>query len=185
MVAAINLARKNNLRLVVKGGGHSYLGGSNSSDYLLVWTRKLNSITVRDSFIPNGFALDTPGIPVVTVGAGAIWGHVYHEVSTNHNRYVQGGGCLTVGVAGLIQGGGFGSFSKYYGVAAAGLIEAEIVTADGDIKIVNEKQHPDLYWAIRGGGGGSFGVVTRLTLATKELPQTFGVAFWKNKSQFR
>jgi FAD/FMN-containing dehydrogenase len=180
--AAINFARKYKLRLVVKGGGHSYLGGSNSADSLMIWTRKMNSVTVHDSFMPQGSLTGEPPVPAVTIGAGAIWGHVYDEVSAKHGRYVQGGGCLTVGVAGLVQGGGFGSFSKYYGVAAAGLLEAEIVTADGKIQIVNAQKNPDLFWAIRGGGGGSFGVVTKLTLATKELPETFGVVFGKIKA---
>lgn len=179
--SAIRFAQKNKLRLVVKGGAHSYLGCSNAPDSLLIWTRKMNAIVVHDSFVPFGF-MGHEGIPAVTVGAGCIWGHVYDEVSTRHGRYVQGGGCLTVGVAGLIQGGGFGSFSKYYGVAAAGLIEAEIVTADGNIRIVNAQKDPDLFWAIRGGGGGSFGVITKLTLATKELPETFGVVFGKIKA---
>ena len=89
-------------------------------------------------------------------------------------RYVQGGGCTTVGVPGLVQGGGFGSFSKAYGTVAASLLEAEIATADGQIHIVNEAREPDLLWALKGGGGGTLGVVTRVTLATHELPTTFG-----------
>jgi FAD/FMN-containing dehydrogenase len=182
VATAINFARKYKLRLVVKGGGHSYLGNSNSADSLMIWTRKMDSIIVQDSFVPQGSAMNEPGVPAVTVGAGTIWGHVYDMVSTKHGRYVQGGGCLTVGVAGLVQGGGFGSFSKYYGVAAAGLLEAEIVTADGKIQIVNAQRNPDLFWAIRGGGGGSFGVLTKLTLATKELPETFGVIFGRIKA---
>jgi FAD/FMN-containing dehydrogenase len=182
VAAAVNFARKYNLRLVVKGGGHSYLGNSNAADSLLIWTRKMNSIQVQDSFIPEGSEIGTPGLPAVTIGAGAMWGHVYDMVSTKHGRYVQGGGCLTVGVAGLVQGGGFGSFSKYYGVAAAAMLEAEIVTADGNIQIVNAQKNPDLFWAIRGGGGGSFGVVTKLTLATKELPGTFGVVYGRIKA---
>ena len=95
--------------------------------------------------------------PAVTVEAGAIWGRVYDAVTTRAGRYVQGGGCLTVGVAGLIQSGGFGSFSKAYGMAAASLLEAEIVTADGAVRIANACTHPDLFWAIKGGGGGSLG----------------------------
>jgi len=75
--------------------------------------------------------------PAVSVGAGAIWMHVYDAVTTKAGRYVQGGGCATVGVAGLIQSGGFGSFSKNYGMAAAGLLEAEVVTADGVVRIAN------------------------------------------------
>jgi hypothetical protein len=111
----------------------------------------------------------------VTVGAGATWLPVYDAVSVKGGRYVQGGGCLTVGVAGLIQSGGFGSFSKRYGLAAAGLLEAEIVTADGVVRIANACTNPDLFWGIKGGGGGSLGVVTRLTLRTRELPELFGV----------
>jgi FAD/FMN-containing dehydrogenase len=80
-----------------------------------------------------------------------------------------------VGVAGLVQGGGFGSFSKAFGTAAASLLEAEVVTADGKVRVVNHAQEPDLLLALKGGGGGTFGVATRLTLATHELPQNFGV----------
>jgi FAD/FMN-containing dehydrogenase len=110
----------------------------------------------------------------VTIESGAIWMDVYNAVTTVAGRYVQGGGCATVGVAGLIQSGGFGSFSKNYGMAAAGLLEAEIVTADGSVRIANSCSDPDLFWAIKGGGGGSFGVVTKITLRTRELPAFFG-----------
>ena len=103
--------------------------------------------------------------------------HTYNEVTTKGGRYVQGGGCGTVGVAGLVQAGGFGSFSKNFGTAAAGLLEAEIVTADGAVRIANPCTNPDLFWSLRGGGGGSFGVVTRLTLKAHELPPFFGAVF--------
>ncbi len=83
---------------------------------------------------------------------------------------------MTVGVAGLVLGGGFGSFSKAYGLAAASLIEAEVVTADGEVKIANACSNPDLFWALKGGGGG-FGVVTRVTLRTHALPDFFGGVF--------
>ena len=98
----------------------------------------------------------------------------YNAVTTKAGRYVQGGGCATVGVVGLIQSGGFGSFSKNYGLAAASLLQAEIVTADGQVLIANACSNPDLFWALKGGGGGSFGVVTKVTLATYELPAFFG-----------
>ncbi|UFX41998.1 FAD-binding oxidoreductase [Bradyrhizobium sp. 41S5] len=174
VVAAVNFARDNNLRLVVRGGGHSYLGTSSAPDSLMIWTRAMHDITLHDSFVPQG-CLDPPR-PAVTIGAGAIWMHVYNEVTTRGGRYVQGGGCGTVGVAGLVQGGGFGSYSKNYGTAAASLLEAEIVTADGVVRIANARSNPDLFWALRGGGGGTFGVVTRLTLRTHELPDVFGFA---------
>ncbi|HEX3101821.1 MAG TPA: FAD-binding oxidoreductase, partial [Pyrinomonadaceae bacterium] len=179
VIAAVNFARKNNLRLVVKGGGHSYLGTSNSPDSLLIWTHPMNKITMHDAFVGSGCEGRQKPQPAVTVEAGAIWMHTYDEVTTKNGRYVQGGGCATVGVAGLIQSGGFGSFSKNYGTAAAALIEAEVVTADGKVLIANSCQHADLYWAIKGGGGGSLGVVTKVTLRTRELPAFFGGAFGK------
>jgi FAD/FMN-containing dehydrogenase len=174
VVAAVNFARENNLRLVVKGGGHSYQGTSNAADSLLIWTRGMNAVTLHDAFVGAGCATRDPPRPAVTIEAGAIWGRVYDAVTTRAGRYVQGGGCMTVGVAGLIQSGGFGSFSKAYGMAAASLLEAEIVTADGAVRTANACTHPDLFWAIKGGGGGSFGVVTRLTLRTHDLPEFFG-----------
>jgi FAD binding domain-containing protein/berberine-like enzyme len=177
VVAAVNFARKNNLRLVVKGGGHSYLGTSSSPDSLLIWTHPMNQITMHEAFVGKGCEGKQKPQPAVTVEAGAIWMHTYDEVTTKGGRYVQGGGCATVGVAGLIQSGGFGSFSKNYGMVAAALLEAEVVTADGNVRIVNACTEPDLFWALKGGGGGSFGVVTKVTLRTRELPEFFGGAF--------
>ncbi len=174
VVAAVNFARAHHLRLVVKGGGHSYLGTSNAPDSLLIWTREMNAITLHDAFVPDGCGWREGPEPAVSVGAGAIWMHVYAAVTVKAGRYVQGGGCTTVGVAGLIQSGGFGTFSKRYGLAAAGLLEAEIVTADGTARIANTCTNPDLFWGLKGGGGGSLGVVTRLTLRTRELPDFFG-----------
>lgn len=174
VVAGINFVRQHNLRLVVKGGGHSYLGGSNAPDSLLIWTRAMNRIELHDAFV----ALDSsmPPTPAVTVEAGCMWIDVYTAVTTQAGRYVQGGGCASVGVAGLVQGGGFGSFSKRYGLAAASLVQAEIVTADGVVRTVNASREPDLFWALKGGGGGSFGVVTRITLQTHDLPEHLGWA---------
>ncbi len=77
---------------------------------------------------------------------------------------------------GLVQSGGFGSFSKHYGTAAGSLLEAEVVTADGKIRIANACTNSDLFWALKGGGGGTFGVVTRMTLRVHDLPESFAVA---------
>ncbi|HTV55765.1 MAG TPA: FAD-dependent oxidoreductase [Terriglobia bacterium] len=173
---AVTFARENDLRLVVKGGGHSYQGTSNAPDSLLIWTRHMNDIVMHAAFVPQGCEGVHPPQPAVTVGAGAIWMQAYDAVTTRGGGYVQGGGCTTVGVAGLIQSGGFGSFSKHYGLAAAGLLEAEVVTADGKIRVANARTNADLFWALKGGGGGSFGVVSKLTLRVRELPEFWGGA---------
>jgi FAD/FMN-containing dehydrogenase len=175
VAAAVNFARARNLRLVVRGGGHSYLGTSTAPDSLQVWTRRMNRIVMHDAFVAAGCAGRAEPVPAVSVGAGAIWMHTYNAVTTKGGRIVQGGGCGTVGVAGLIQGGGFGTYSKRFGTAAANLLEAEVVTADGAVRIANACTHPDLFWALKGGGGGTFGVVTRVTLRTHEMPNTVGI----------
>jgi len=172
VVQAVNFARRHRLRLAVKGGAHSYQGGSNAPDSLLIRTRAMHDITVHDAFTPQGAS--GPGVPAVSIGAGAMWVDTYDAVTSKAGRYVQGGGCATVGCAGLVLGGGFGSFSKRYGTGGASLIEAEIVTADGQVRIVNAHRDPDLYWALKGGGQCAFGVVTRLTLKTHELGREAG-----------
>jgi FAD/FMN-containing dehydrogenase len=176
IAAAVNFARENNLRLAVKGGGHSYQGTSNAPDSLLIWTRHMNEITMHDAFVPQGCEHTLPPQPAATLGAGTIDIQAYDAVTTKGGKYIQGGGCLTVGLAGLIQGGGFGSHSKGFGSAAASLLEAEVVTADGQIRIANACTNVDLFWALKGGGGGTFGVVSKLTVRLHELPEFFGGA---------
>jgi len=177
VASAVDFARTHNLRVVVKGGGHSYLGTSNAPDSLLIWTRNLTAVRLHDEFVGEGCAGRIAPQPAVSLGAGCMWIDAYSAVTTRAGRYVQGGGCTSVGVAGLIQSGGFGSFSKGFGNAAAGLLEAEVVTADGKVRIVNACRDPELFWALKGGGGGTFGVVTRLTLRTHDLPRFFGGAW--------
>jgi FAD/FMN-containing dehydrogenase len=180
---AVNFARENDLRLAVKGGGHSYQGTSNAPDSLLIWTRHMNEITMHAAFVPKGCDNAVQPQPAVTLGAGIIWRQAYDAVTTNAGKYVQGGGCLTVGVPGLIQSGGFGSFSKHYGLAAGSLLEAEVVTADGQVRIANACANSDLFWALKGGGGGSYGVVSKVTLRLHELPEFFGAASFTIKAR--
>lgn len=182
VAAAVLFARKHHLRLVVKGGGHSYQGTSSAPDSLLIWTRNMEKTALHEAFVAAGCTGQQAPATAVTIEAGAIWMHAYNAVTTQGGRYVQGGGCATVGVAGLIQSGGFGSHSKRYGLAAASLLEAEVVTADGAVRTVNPCSHPELFWALKGGGGGSFGVVTKVTLRTHELPASFGVAILRIKA---
>lgn len=173
IAAAVRFARDRGLRLAIKGTGHDYLGRSRAPGSLLVWTHAMRDVTVHDAFTPAGAPANAEtGIPAVTVGAGARWLEAYRAV-TARGRYVQGGGCLTVGAAGgFTQGGGFGSLSRHYGTAAGNLLEAEVVTADGETLVVSAHQHPDLFWALRGGGGGTFGVASSMTFRTHPMPET-------------
>lgn len=182
VVHGVNFARDHQLRLVIKGAGHSYQGTSNAADSLLIWTRAMNRVTAHEGFVPKGCDRKAAPVPAVSAQAGAMWIDLYHAVTTLGGRYVQGGGCTDVGVAGLVQSGGFGSFSKKFGTAAAHLLEAEIVTADGQVRTVNACSQPDLFWALKGGGGGSWGVVTRVTLRTHELPKFFGSVWGRIKA---
>ncbi|HEU4969822.1 FAD-binding protein [Sphingomonas sp.] len=183
VAAAVNFAREHGVRLVVKGGGHSYFGNSNRANSLLVWTRRMNAVALHDGFVPDGAPAGTAAQPAVSIGAGAIWGDVYRAASVEAGRYVQGGGCLTVGVGGFVQGGGFGSLSKTFGTGAGNLLEAEVVTADGQVRTVNRWRDPDLFFALRGGGGGTFGVVTRVTQRTDPLPPTIGAILFSVEAQ--
>jgi FAD/FMN-containing dehydrogenase len=176
VAAAVTFAREHGVRLAIKGTGHDYLGRSSAPGSLLVWTHHMRDVTVHDAFEISGGHGSHERVPAITVGAGTRWLEAYVG-ATQHGRYVQGGGCTSVGAAGgFTQGGGFGSFSKRYGTAAGNVLEIEVVTADGEICIANETQHKDLFWALRGGGGGTYGVVTKMTLRTHDMPETFGAA---------
>ena len=183
VAAAVNFAREHRLRLVIKGTGHDYLGRSNAPDSLLVWTHEMRGATMHDAFTGSG-CHGQKGVPAVTIEAGTRWLEAYREVTVKGGRYVQGGGCTSVGAAGgFPQGGGFGSWSRKYGTAAGNMLEAEVVTADGKLVVANACQNQDLFWALRGGGGGTFGVVTRLTMRTHELPSHFGFVFGDIKAK--
>ncbi len=178
---AVKFAKQHNLRLVVKGGAHSYLGQSNAPDSFLIWTKRLDKIEMLDSFVPQGASGVAP-IEAVDVQGGAIWVDVYDKAVVKGRRYVQGGGCTSVGVGGHLQTGGFGSFSKRFGMSAGGIVELEMVLADGSIVIANEYQNADLFWAARGAGA-AFGIITRATLKLLPLPDTFGFAGLRVKAK--
>ena len=171
VAAAVDFAREHNLRLVVKGGGHSYLETSNAPDSLLIWTRD-----GRDRAARRVCAAGLQRV-AATGGIGRCRGDLAAYLRRGYDQVrAPCGGCAMVGVARLVQSGEFGAFSKNYGTAAASLLEAEVVTADGAVRIANACSNPDLLWALKGGGGGSFGVITRLTLKTHELTERAGAA---------
>lgn len=175
IIAAVDFARENKVRLVVKGTGHDYYGRSTGPrESLLIWTHHMRGITVHDAFVPKGAPVGTTPVPAVTTTAGNRWLEAYTAASAE-GLYIQGGGCTSVGACGgFALGGGFGSFSKRYGSGAAGVLELTVVLADGSVVTVNEYRYPDLFWALRGGGGGTFGVVTSMTLLAHPEPRISG-----------
>ncbi len=102
VAAAVDFARAHRLRLVVKGGGHSYQGTSSAPDSLLIWSRAMNRIVLHEAFTPQGGPGHLTAVPAVTAEAGAMWIDLYHAVTTEAGRFVQGGGCTSVGCAGLV-----------------------------------------------------------------------------------
>ncbi len=174
IAAAVNFARENKVRLVVKGTGHDYFGRSCAPDSLLVWTHRYRGVTYHENFISQGAPTGSVPVRAISVKAGNRWLEAY-QAATAANCYIQGGGCTSVGACGgFALGGGFGSYSKQFGSGAGGVLELEVVVADGRVLIANAFQNEDLFWALRGGGGGTFGIVSRMTLLAHSMPKTDG-----------
>jgi FAD/FMN-containing dehydrogenase len=152
----VRWARRHAVRIVPRSGGHSY-GGYSSTSGVIVDVSRL-----------NGVALTSGGSAVV--GAGARLIDVYDGL-WQHGRTVPAGSCPTVGIAGLTLGGGVGLAARKYGLTCDNLLEATVVLASGAAVVANAHQHSDLYWALRGGGGGNFGIVTRLVFRTHPVGQ--------------
>lgn len=147
---AINFVKRYQLPLVVRAGGHSYTGLSSGIGILLD-TSSLQQVSYADG--------------VATIGAGARLGQVYASLG-QYQQSIPAGSCASVGIAGLLTGGGLGIADREFGLTCDALLEAEMVTADGEIRTINASEHADLFWALRGGGGGQFGVLTQLKLKT-------------------
>jgi FAD/FMN-containing dehydrogenase len=134
------------LPLAVRAGGHSYAGYSTTSGFVLDVTR-MNTITVDAN------------AGTATIGAGARLIDVYAALAQS-GHVLPAGSCGTVGVAGLTLGGGAGVLSRKFGLTCDSLLSAQVVLADNRLLTCDASQHADLFWALRGGGGGNFGVVT-------------------------
>jgi FAD/FMN-containing dehydrogenase len=154
VAATIAHARRHRLALTVRGGGHSVAGHSSS----------------------EGVVLDVTGIAgvsvsggVATVGAGVRLGALYDALEA-HGLTLPAGGSHSVGIAGLTLGGGIGELGRRHGLTCDRLLSAEVVLADGRLVVSDEDRHPDLFWALRGAGGGNFGVVTSLAFRTVPHP---------------
>ncbi len=146
VVAAVNAARRSGLEIAVRGGGHGVAGHCTCDAGMMIDLSAMRGIHV-DPVAGTGRA--EPGVN---------WAELNRETQL-HGLAVTGGTISTTGIAGLTLGGGFGWLMSKHGLTADNLLSAEIVTADGRVLTANEHEHPDLYWALRGGGG-NFGIVT-------------------------
>jgi len=149
--AAILFARKNKLLSVPKSGGHSYVGASTVSNGMVVDVSAMRSM----SYAGN----------VLTVGAGAKLYDV-HAFLDKHGKSLPTGTCPTVGIAGLTLGGGLGVHTRAFGLTCDRIQSLGVITADGVARNVSASSDPDLFWALRGGGGGNLGIVTSFKLIT-------------------
>ena len=161
VITAVNHARSQNLPLSVYGGGHGVTGSAVVDGGVCIDLRAINEISVD------------PSSRTAWVGGGCTWGQV-DAATQEHGLAVTGGRVSTTGVAGHTLGSGSGWLERAYGFTCDNLVSAKVVTADGRLVVAAEDENPDLFWALRGGGG-NFGIVTELVLALHEVgPIVFG-----------
>ena len=155
VMAAVNFARDRGVAVAVRGGGHSIAGLSSIDGGMLI-----------DLGAMNGVQVDAER-RLVHVQGGAVLGDVDRETQA-FGLVAPSGVVSETGVAGLTLGGGYGWLRRKYGLARDSLLEAQVVGADGEVRTAAADSHPDLYWAIRGGGG-NFGIVTSFTFRLQAL----------------
>ncbi len=164
---AVRWAVAHHVPLRARSGGHSYAGYSTLSGGVVLDLRNISAISV------NGRA------GTATIGAGAQLIDVYTALAAR-GATIPAGSCPSVGIGGHAIGGGMGLAGRAFGMTLDNLIGAEVVTADGRIRQVNQKSDPGLLWALRGAGGGNFGVVTQLQFRLHRAPTTAAwfFVFW-------
>ncbi|CZR65188.1 related to isoamyl alcohol oxidase [Phialocephala subalpina] len=165
---ALNFARNLNLRLVVRNTGHDFADKGIGAGALSLWTHKLNDIKFYESYTYGSYSG-----PAFKLGAGVHTEDVYAVAEANGVTAV-GGECRTVGLAGgYIAGGGHSPMSSLVGMAADQVLSMEAVLPNGQFVTASATQNPDLFWALRGGGGSTFGVVTSVVVqAYPKIPVT-------------
>ncbi|KAJ0387290.1 hypothetical protein COL922a_002530 [Colletotrichum nupharicola] len=177
----VDFARENNVRLIAKSTGHDYLGRSFAPGSLSIWVHHMQDVQYHGA----GFQLAGSDITIernaVTVGGGA---ELYNaqKALAEHGQAIVGGGCGTVGVGGFTPGGGHSLLGPRYGMAADNVLQMEIVSPKGEIMTINEAQNTDLFWAMRGGGPGTFGVITSITFLTHPSP-AITHTFWAIRTE--
>ncbi|KAG9236706.1 hypothetical protein BJ875DRAFT_371506, partial [Amylocarpus encephaloides] len=170
----VNFARNTGIRLIVKNTGHEFSGKSSGAGSLSIWTHNLNSIDYvakfKDDVMPyNG--------PAFRGGSGVLARDLYKAADAQKLAVVGGEGQDVGILGGYILGGGHSPLSSIYGVAADQVLEIKIVTPDGQFVIASSTKNTDLFWALRGGGGSTWGVVTSVTVRAHPGTQITSVRF--------
>ncbi|KAK7470126.1 hypothetical protein VKT23_001567 [Stygiomarasmius scandens] len=174
--AAVTFAAERNLRLVVKNTGHDFLGRSSARGAFMIWTHHLKNITYSSAFVPVG-APESETYNVFTLQSGVQWFEAY-DAAQAHGRMIVGGISAggSVGAAGgWISAGGHSAFSPQYGLGVDNVVQFTIVIASGEHLTANSHINADLFWAVRGGGGGTYGVLTSVTYRTHEITPLIAV----------
>lgn len=156
---AVNFARKHNISISVKSTGASYSVGDQLDDNVLIWMSNYQRYST-EGVKENTVICDKDHGPTIKVGGGETFGMVFAELAKGKKYLLSSGAAVTVGASGgWLGGGGLGPFDRDLGLGIDNVVQFEIVTADGVLRTVNECENPDLFWAMRGGGGGNWGVV--------------------------
>ncbi|RAR01728.1 FAD-binding-like protein [Stemphylium lycopersici] len=154
----LEFVRKHDIRVSIKNTGHDYFGRSTAPNSLAIWTHNMKDTTFHKSFQPQGCSARYENIG--EIGAG-IQAQEAWEAFEPHSMLVTVGAVASVGIAGGYgQGGGHGPLGPKYGLMVDQAVEFDVITADGRQHTINECSDPDLFWAMRGGGGGSYAVLT-------------------------
>ncbi|KAG9120562.1 hypothetical protein FRC07_003898, partial [Ceratobasidium sp. 392] len=177
---AVKFAAKHKIKLVVKNTGHDYLGRASGKGSLSIWMRQLKGINFTDSFVADGCKKES-GVPSIKLGAAEQWRDVY-KAADEHNVTVAGGASNRVGAAGgWLQGGGHGPLGSLYGMGVENVLQFTVVKANGEVVKANACQNKDLFWALRGGGPGTYGIVLDVAYRTHPpLASIVGLAFSAN-----
>lgn len=164
IVAAFDFSRHTGIKLSIKNSGHDYLGRSSLKNSLALWTRNLRNLSRNSSFIPEGCSASTfEPLDTITTAAGVNTEEVYSFADSQNVTFIGPYG-TSIGVSGgWVQGGGHTVLSPVYGLGIDRVIQFKIVTPDGVKRVANHCQNEDLFWALKGGGGGTFGVVLEST----------------------
>jgi len=173
----IKFADKHDLLLAIKNTGHDHLGRSSAGSGLSIWTHNLKGTEWHDNFMPTNGPGSAQGYPAVTLQAGEQWVDVYGAAVTQ-KRIIVGGHARTVGAAGgWLTGGGHSAWSNKYGLGIDNVLEITVLNAQGEHLTLNKYTNPDYFWAIRGGGGCAWGVITSVTYITHPEPKHFQAVF--------